>query len=57
MGGDVDVQKVLVSKKISFGERNCKYFSGDSYDNHKFKLMYIMFPKTTAYVKKVWRTN
>ena len=57
MGGYVDVQKVLVSKKISFGERNCKYFSGDSYDNHKFKPLYIMFPKTTAYVKKVWRTN
>ena len=26
--GDVDIEKVLVSKKISFGEKNYKYFSG-----------------------------
>ena len=25
---DVDIEKLLVSKKISFGEKNCKYFIG-----------------------------
>ena len=31
---DVDIEKVLVSKKISFGEKNYKYFIEYLYDNH-----------------------
>ena len=49
--GDVDIEKVLVSNKISFGEKNYKYFIGYLYDNHKDKPLYIMLPKTDAYVK------
>ena len=25
---DVDIEKVLISKKVSFGEKNCNYFIG-----------------------------
>ena len=49
--GDVDIKKVLVSKKISFSEKNYKYFIGYLYDNHKVKPLHIMLPKTSAYVK------
>ena len=48
---DVDIEKVLVSNKISFGERNYKYFIGYLYDNHKVKPLHIMLLKTSAYVK------
>ena len=47
--GDVDIEKVLVSKKISFGEKNYKYFTGHLYDNHKVKPLHKMLPKTNAY--------
>ena len=49
--GDFDIEKVLVSKKISFGEKNYKDFIGCLYDNHKVKPLHIIFPKTTSYVK------
>ena len=49
--GDIDIEKVLVSKKISFGEKNYKYFIGYLYDNHKVKPLHIMLPKTSASVK------
>ena len=45
---DADIEKVLVSKKISFGEKNYKYFIGYLYDKHKVKPLHIMLPKTTA---------
>ena len=48
---DVDIEKVLVSKKISFGEKNHKYFIGYLYDDHKVKPFHIMLSKTSAYVK------
>ena len=49
--GDVDIEKVLAFKNISFGEKNFKYFIGYLYDNHKVKPLYIMLPKTSAYLK------
>ena len=39
---DVDIEKVLVSNKISFG-----YLHNDN----KVKPLHIMLPKTSAYVK------
>ena len=48
---DVDIEKVLVSKKISFGEKNYKYFIGYLYDNHKVQRLQLMLPKRSAYVK------
>ena len=34
---DVDIEKVLASKKIYSGEKNYKYFIGYLYNDHKFK--------------------
>ena len=48
---DVDIEKVLVSNKISFGEKNYKYFIGCLYNDNKVRPLYIMLPKTSAYVK------
>ena len=48
---DVDIEKVLLSKKISPGEKNYKYFIGYFYDDHKVKPLHIMLPKISAYVK------
>ena len=48
---DTDIEKVLLSNKIYFGEKSYKYFIGYLYNNHKVKPLYIMLPKTNAYVK------
>ena len=48
---DVDIEKVLVSNKISFGEKNYKYFIGYLYNGNKVKPLNIMLPKTSGYVK------
>ena len=48
---DADIEKVLVSKLISFGEKNDKYFVGCLYNDNKVKPLNIMLPKTSAYVK------
>ena len=48
---DVDIEKVLVSNKISFDEKNYKYFIGYLYNDHKVKPLHIILPKTSAYVK------
>ena len=53
--GDVDIEKVLVSKNISFGEKNCKYFFGYLYNYNKLKSLHIMLPKTSTYVKSYIR--
>ena len=49
--GDVDIEKVLVSNKIYFAEKNYKYFIGYLYHDNKVKPLNIMLPKTSAYVK------
>ena len=43
---DVDIEKVVIFKKISSGGKNCKYFIGYLYNDFKVKL-----PKTSPYVK------
>ena len=48
---DVDIEKVLVSNNISFGEKNYKYFIGYLHNGNKVKLLNIMLLKTSAYVK------
>ena len=47
---DTDIEKVLVSKTISCGERNYKYFIDYLYDD--YKLLHIMIPKASTYVKR-----
>ena len=46
---DVYIEKVLVSKKISFGKKtvNTCYL----YNDHKIKPFHIMLPETSAYAK------
>ena len=48
---DIDTEEVLVSTKISVGEKNYKYFIGYLYNDNKVKPLHIMLPKTSAYVK------
>ena len=43
---DVDIEKVLVSNKISSGEKNYKYFIGYLYNDQNVKPLPIMLPKT-----------
>ena len=45
---DVDIEKVLVFNKISFGK---KYFIGCLNNDHKVKALHIMLPKLCAYEK------
>ena len=54
---DVNIEKVLVSNKISFGEKYYKYFFGYLYDNHKVKSLHIMLPKNKHLCKKLWWTT
>ena len=49
--GDVDIEKVRVSNKNSFGEKNDKYFIGYLHNGNKVKPLNIMLPKTSTYVK------
>ena len=42
---DVDIEKVLLSNKVSSGEKNYKCFIGYLYNDHKVKPLHIMFPK------------
>ena len=47
---DVEIGILLVSNKISFGEKNYKYFIGYLYNDNKGKPLHIMLLKTSAYV-------
>ena len=47
----MDIEKAVVSNKIFSGEKNYKCFIGYLHNDHKIKLLYIMLPKTSAYVK------
>ena len=48
---NVDIEEVLVSNKISSGEKNYKYFFGYLYNDYKVKPLHIMLSKTSAYIK------
>ena len=50
-GGDVDIEKVLVSNNISFGEKVYKYLFGYLHGKHELKPLYVMLLKTSAYIK------
>ena len=48
---DVDNEKVLLSNKISSGEKNYKFFIGYLWNNNKVKPLHIMLTKANVYVK------
>ena len=47
----LDIEKVLVSSNISFGEKYYKYFIDYFYNNYKVKPLHIILPKTSTYIK------
>ena len=49
--GDIDTEKVLVSNKISFGEKYYKYFICYFCNSNKVKPLNIILAKTSTYVK------
>ena len=49
---DEDIEKILVSNKISFGEKNYTYFIGYLCNDGEVKPLNIMLPKTSTYVKR-----
>ena len=50
---DVDIDYVLTSSMISFGEKSYKYFIDYKDDDFKFKLSHIKLQKTKVYVKVI----
>ena len=48
---DMDNDNILISDKISSGEKNYNYFMGYMGDDYKIKALRIMLPKPSAYVK------
>ena len=48
---DVDIEKLLVSNKIYFGEKHYKYFTGYLYNDNKVRSLHKVLPKTSDYVK------
>ena len=45
---DVDINKIIVSNRVSFGKKGFKYFIGYK-DNKKARPLYIMLPKVSVY--------
>ena len=48
---DLDIQNALVSNKISSVEKIYKYFIGCLWGDYKIKLLHVILPETSAYVK------
>ena len=47
----VDIENVLVSNKMFFGEKNYKYFIGYLHDHYKIKPLHIMLSKNVSVCK------
>ena len=48
---ELDADNILISKEISSGEKDYKYFIGYVDDDYKIKPVHTMLSKTSAYVK------
>ena len=48
---DVDIKKVLGTTKVSFDEKNYKYFIGYLYNDHTVKPLHMMLPKVSGHIK------
>ena len=49
--GYIDNKLISENKKISFGVKNYRRFIGYMDDNYKIKLLCIILPKKSTYVK------
>ena len=53
----IDVDKILVSKKVSYSKNNSfKYFIGYN-DNDIIRALFIKLPQTTSYINKFKETK
>ena len=50
--GDVDIEKVLVSSKVTFGEKKLQVLIDYLYNGNEVEPLKIILPKTSAYVKR-----
>ena len=50
--GDIDIEKLQIINKISFGKKNYRYFVGYLYNDNKVKSLHILL-KASAFVKKL----
>ena len=48
---DVDIDKILISNKASFGQKGYQHFIGYKYDDYKINPLCIMLSKIRGYVK------
>ena len=48
---DIDINKILVSKKEPYGEKLFKFFIGYN-DDEDIRLLFIKLPQMVGYVKK-----
>ena len=48
---NVDIDKILISNKVSFGKKGYKYFTGHKDDDFKIKPLLMMLPKMSGYIK------
>ena len=53
---DIDINKIIVSKKVSYGKKVFKYFIGYE-DDEKFMPFCIMLPKIGGYRKIIMKLN
>ena len=54
----VDIGNVVVSHKISFGEKKSyKYFIGYLYEDYRINLLHIMLPKEVMMAKVMMAKN
>ena len=54
---NVDIDKILISNKVSFGKKGCKYFISFNNDDNKINPVCIMLPKRRRYQKRFGETN
>ena len=57
MIGNVDIDKILLSNKVSLGKKSYKYFIACKYDDYKVNPLCIMLPKMSGYVKLLTKLN
>ena len=53
---NIDINKIVVSNKVSFGKKSFKYFIGYK-DAKKIRPLCISFPKINAYRRDFERTK
>ena len=49
---DIVIDDILVSSKISYGEKNYKYVIGYLFGDYETKPLHVELPKTSTYIKR-----